>query len=107
MSDPNEWPDEAREAAYRAVVQANPETSSATEVADDVLAALAPFLAARVAAARREGMREAQDAVRRIRDPGFPDDNATDKAIRGHYNAGVVGAVQAIAAILARAEGKP
>jgi hypothetical protein len=64
-------------------------------------------VAARVAEARRETLREAQDAVWRIRDPGFPDDNATDKAIRGHYNAGVAGAVQAIAAILARAEDKP
>lgn len=61
-------------------------------------------VAAREAAAERRGIERALEKARAVRDPGFPDDSAQDRALRGHYNSGVTAAVTSIRALLREGE---
>jgi hypothetical protein len=87
MTDPNGWPAHARE-AVRAAIYDTLVLSDPWACADAALAALAPFVAARLAEARREGMQEAA---------AFVEDGADGYAGRDTRP-------QIAAAILARAE---
>ena len=61
-----EWPPEAREAVARAIAPAIPTYYTPERYADAALAALAPFLAAKIAEAKREGMRDIVEVAARL-----------------------------------------
>jgi hypothetical protein len=96
MTDPNEWPEEAREVVRRCIRWATRDYTEAQIT--DVFTALAPFLAARVADARRNALRDAARIARMVIMEWQHYEDATDADAL---------AKDAAAAILARAEGEP
>jgi hypothetical protein len=95
MTDPSGWPDDAVNAAEDAVLGCGEQWRQSV---DRVLAALAPFVDARVEAARREGLREAAGIARAVIMEWQHYEDATDADAL---------AKDVAAAILACAEGKP